>query len=96
MPPEAAQPSGMPEKLVPSGPKAYQAGEPSSQLTLDSDDDDQTSSRRRYRSDRGPAVAPPESAARSPGPPPPPPPGNTVYDSASGLNPTLTRELVNR
>jgi hypothetical protein len=55
-------------------------------------DNDQSSSRKRHRSDHGQAM-PPESILKNPGPPPP---GNTFFDGASGLDPGLIRELVNR
>jgi hypothetical protein len=94
MPPESTQPAGTPERFVFNGPQEYQVGEASSsQVTLDRGDDDRTSPRKRYRSDRDQELAPPESIIKNPGPPPP---GNTVFDSASGLDPALTRELVNR
>ena len=92
MPPEATQPAGTSESHVPSSPKVYRAGTASSsQVTIDRDDDDQTTPRKRHRSDDSQAVASPESIPSNTGLPPP---GNTI--NASGLDPALTRELVNR
>lgn len=92
LPPEAIQPAGAPESLVPSDPKVYRVGEASSsQVTLDRDDDDKTIPRKRHRSDRSQTIVSPESIPSNLGPPP----EHTIFDSASGLDPSLIRELVN-
>lgn len=63
----------------------------SSQVTLDRDDDDKTIPRKRHRSDRSQTIVSPESIPSNLGPPP----EHTIFDSASGLDPSLIRELVN-
>lgn len=94
MPPESVLPPGQLETFVHAGPQTFQSGERSpSQSIPEHGDGDQSTLRKRFRSDRGQAIAPPEPIARNPVPPQS---VNAVFDHFSGLDPALTRELVNR
>lgn len=94
----AKQVAGM-EFLVHSGPGSYQPGESSSPRTvLELGPEEPGSSRKRYRAD--PSY--PHSGVSPSGEPIPrdpmlaPQPINTVFEGPSGMDPSLTRELVNR
>lgn len=89
MPLEPSKPADTSQRFVlSSSPQVYHPKASSSQATLDHDDD-QIKSTKRYRLDRSQAL---DSITKIHGLPPS---GNTIFDSASGLEPTLTRELVN-
>lgn len=94
MPPESVSPPAQIEAFVHADPQTFQSGEdPSSHIIAEHGDAEQSTLRKRFRSDRGQAIPPPEPIPRHSVPPQS---VNASFDHFSGLDPALTRELVNR